>query len=219
VKGKRREDFLELARRSSEPNWLQSLAGMTQELKSLVQQESDAKTIRNYESLLVPGLLQTPDYARAYMSESEVMPADHIEQRLEARKLRQRLLNGDHRPVLYVIIEESVLLRPLGGPQVMAGQLRWLLHLGRRPEIRIHILPRSVGAHPGLAGPFVIMDYADGTPIVYLENAVYSHSVDEAKLVAAYVRMFNRLAESALDEGKSADLVAELAAKYAERSE
>jgi transcriptional regulator with XRE-family HTH domain len=219
VKGKRRADLLDLARSSTEPNWLQSLGGMTQELKSLVQQESDAESIRNYEPILIPGLLQTPEYTRAVISSFIDFTAEQVEQRVEARRLRQRLLNSDSRPGIYVIIEETALRRPIGNAEVMAGQLRWLNHLARRPDIRMRILPLSLGAHSGVNGPFVIMDYPDGTPIVHLENETYSHSVDESKPVAKYVGIFKQLAGIALDDGKSADLVAELAAKYAERSQ
>jgi transcriptional regulator with XRE-family HTH domain len=219
VKGKERNDVLDLARGSAESNWVQPLDNLPQELRSLVDQERDARTIRNYEALYMPGLLQTPDYTRALMSSFGSIPEGQIEPRIEARRMRQRLLNRDPRPGLYVIIEETVLRRPTGGARVMAGQLRYLHHLASRPDIRMRILPHSLSSHDGLAGPFVIMDYSDGTPIVHLENAAYSHSVDESKLVAMYEGIFKRLANIALDDGKSADLVVRLAAEYAERSE
>jgi transcriptional regulator with XRE-family HTH domain len=219
VTGKRREEILDLARGSDQPNWVQKLQNVPQELRSLVDQESTASVIRNYQALFIPGLLQTPEYTRALMSSFIAVPADQIEARIEARKLRQRLLGQAQRPAIYVIIEESVLSRPTGGPRVMAGQLRWLLHLAARPDIRMRILPHSIGAHSGLDSPFVIMDYADASPIVHLENGTYSLSVDESDLIAKYERIFTRLAEIALDDGESADLVAKLASEYAERSE
>jgi hypothetical protein len=217
VTGQRRAELLDLAQGSAEPNWVQQVDDAPQDLGSLVQQESDARTIRSFQPLVVPALLQTADYTRAVLTEAVAVPAEEIEHRLRARHRRQQLLNRDPRPGLYAIIEESVLRRPTGGPTVMAGQLRFLHHLNARPDIRLRVLPQSVSAHPGLAGPFAIMDHAEGGPIVHLENATYSHLIDEAKLVASYLNRFARLAELALSDQQSTTLLARIATEHASR--
>lgn len=220
VSNARREELLELARGSNEPGWLQRFgASMPKELKSLMDQENDAIRIRNYETMYVPGLLQTGEYTRSIMRRFVTVPADEIDARVQARAARQTVLSREDRPELWMIIEESVLRRPTGGPIVMAGQLRYLVDRARRPDIHLRVLPHSLGSHAGMSGPFVLMDFATATPIVHLENAAYSYSLEDRELIAAYNRIFNRLADEAMDEGESAEFVAELAREFAERSD
>ncbi len=119
--------------------------------------EQEATALRGFEPLYVPGLLQTEAYARAVLSGSGLLSPGHVEQQVSARLDRQDILTREEPPLLTVVIDESVLRRPVGGPTVMREQLAHLVKVGTAlPRVRIHVVPQAVGAYAGLDGPFVM---------------------------------------------------------------
>jgi hypothetical protein len=180
---------------------------------SLPALEHTAARIRTLETAFVPGLLQTPDYARAVMSVAlpEESP-EKIDRRVQARMARQTLLAQRNPPALHVIIDEAVLARRVGGEEVMLGQISALWLASRRPNITIRLLPFDAGAHVGMDGAFTIWNF-DETAIpeaaftegpggdVYLEGAA-----DLARLSLRW----DRLATAALPPEDSAERFAEL---------
>lgn len=136
--------------------------------------ESSASVIRSFEPLLVPGLLQTADYAKAAMSrESVTVNEDMIQRRLELRQDRQELLLSGSGTKMFFIVDEAVIRRVVGGPEVMRGQLRRLLELVSSSVITLYVVPFSAGFYPLLRVPSVLLEFEDpDVPgLLYVENS------------------------------------------------
>ena len=161
--------------------------------------EHSASWIGELELLVVPGLLQTEEYARALMSVHE-LGSDKAERFVSSRRVRQQVLDRADPPTLSFVVDESVLLRAIGGPAVMRVQLEWLLEVGRREQVAIRVVPLSLGEHVGLRGPFVLLKFA-GThdpDVVYIEqrrgDALFQ---DEVEVIANHQRLFAELEKRA----------------------
>ncbi|MFJ2087524.1 helix-turn-helix domain-containing protein [Micromonospora chokoriensis] len=179
--------------------------------------EDSAQTIRQYESELVPGLLQTPNYAEqvarvpaGYVAEAE------IQRRVEVRVERQALLTRPRAPHLQVILNEAVLHRPVGGNAAMADQLAHLLEVGVRDNVSIRIVPFSAGVHGGMAacGPFSILEFPDAqpgqpleTPLAYAETLTGAMYLDKPEEVSAYQLAWDDLQKRALNQTASTKLI------------
>ncbi len=179
-----REELLELVRDGRKPNWIQ-VAGVPRLWRDLIRIENDAVAIHNFEPLFVPGLLQTGDYARAVIA---AMNRDHaegaLEQLVRTRMGRQSILSRVGGPSVSVIVDEMVLRRPIGEPGVMRGQLQHLLNMAERPHIDIRVVPFAVGEYPGLAGPAMILEFADQPTLVYAEIRGASGFLEETPAVS-----------------------------------
>lgn len=174
--------------------------------------EQEATALRWFEPLCVPGLLQTDGYARALLSGGGLFALDEIEQQVATRLDRQAVLTRDRPPLLSVVIDEHVLRRRIGGSEVMREQLCHLVKLGSTlPRVRIHVVPLSAGAYPGLAGHFVIATSPAGEDIVYLEGQRHGQAVDRADFVQEMVEVWESIRGEALSQQQSLDLMAELA--------
>ncbi|GAA4710608.1 helix-turn-helix domain-containing protein [Phytohabitans rumicis] len=178
VRDKARVDELkELARATRQRTWWSRYQKyLPQPYLEFIGAESDATRVRHYHPTMVPGLLQTLDYAAAIMAATGVtrLPADVEKARIEVRMLRQRdVLGREQPPEFTVILDEPVLRRPVGGPATMQQQLDHLVDLASREKVNVVVLPFSVGPHPGLLGAFALMEYDDplNDDVVGLETA------------------------------------------------
>jgi len=144
---------------------------LSTELLQLIEYESAAAITRNFQPLVVPGLLQTEEYARAILREH--VSGDRVEALVGIRMKRQELLDRSDGPLLFFILDEAVIRRLVGGKDAMRRQLARLVELGRRPNVTIEVVPFSAGAHPGLRGPFVVLEFPDpeDDDVLYLENS------------------------------------------------
>ena len=179
--------------------------------------EAEATSISQYESDIVPGLLQVEGYARAIFQAGEPpLDTSAIEGRLQARIRRQALLHRDDAPLLHCILDEGALRRPIGGPAAMRAQLARLISAAGLPKVTFQVIPFAVGAHPGLDSNFAILEIADPTvnDIVYVEGAVGNIYLETAADLARYRRIFSRLQSMALDPEGSVALVSRIAATY-----
>lgn len=177
--------------------------------------EDAATMIRTYETVLIPGLLQTRGYAEAIMrgGQGEVVDPQTVQRRVDARMARQRILARGQPPDLWVIIDEAALHRMVGGPEVMREQVRHLAEMAARSHITIQVLPNSVGAHAAMTGgSFVLLDFAAtrDPSLVYLEEAVRSLFVDDPEDVQAYSVTFSRITSTALTPDESVSFMMEL---------
>jgi transcriptional regulator with XRE-family HTH domain len=181
------------ARLGHDPNWF----------KQHLDIESEASVIKVFEALVIPGLLQTPEYA--YQLIAAGGPPD-IDELLEERLSRQSVLNREPPPVLWVLLTENALDWPVGDAEVMRKQLAYLLEVSERPNIGIRVVPRSARAHFGLDGSFKIMsgDYGD---IAYTESPGGGRLVPSASEVRSYVLRYDRIGQKALPEDLSRDLI------------
>ncbi|MET7805065.1 helix-turn-helix domain-containing protein [Micromonospora chersina] len=174
--------------------------------------EQEATGLRWFEPLCVPGLLQTEGYARALLSGGGLFAPDEVEQQVATRLDRQAVLTRDRPPLLSVVVDEHVLHRRIGGPEVMREQLQRLVKLGSTlPRVRIHVVPMSAGAYPGLAGHFVIATSPAGEDVVYLEGQRHGQAVDRADFVQEMVEVWESIRGEALSQQQSLDLMAEMA--------
>jgi transcriptional regulator with XRE-family HTH domain len=180
--------------------------------------EAEATEIDMYASEWVPGLLQTPDYARAIMSVEPRPPSDEeIQARVEARLARQAILDGDGPLQYWVVLNEAVLRRTVGSPEVMREQLRFLATRARRRNVKLQVLPFDAGAHPGTCGSFTLLALDLGEAAVseyaYVENRAGSLLMDKIKEVETHRLAFDSLRAQALNPRESMALIDKTAAE------
>lgn len=194
----RRDALIALARDARRRNlWSQYkdvLTGMYVDL------EVEATSIRTYEPLVVPGLLQTADYTAALLHGAGVDDPREVERRVEVRGLRQEILHREHPPVLSALIDEAALRKPVGGAVVMRAQMERLAELSRSPNVTVRMVPDEAGAHPGMQGQYVILDFEDDLDpsVVYLETATDGLYLEQPQDVARYSLIHDRLRDVAL---------------------
>jgi transcriptional regulator with XRE-family HTH domain len=161
--------------------------------------EHSATWIGAIELLVVPGLLQTPDYARAVMRVHDVV-GEKAERFVRSRQVRQQVLDRPDPPTLSFLVDESVLLRAIGGRAVMRAQLEHLLGVAARPHVAVRIIPLALGEHVGLRGPFVLLRFSgtNDPDVVYIEqrrgDAIFQ---DELEVTGNHQRLFDELEKRA----------------------
>jgi transcriptional regulator with XRE-family HTH domain len=174
--------------------------------------ESHARRLRNFELVVVPGLLQTEAYARAVLRTRVGATEEELDEAVAARLERQQILGHEHPPQLWVLIDEAVIRRPVGGAEVMAEQLEFLASTARRPHIVLQVIPLAAGAHEGMrGGAFVLADFEDDPSLGYQDTAVSGQIVEDANQVEALAVTWDTLRLEALPRSASLDLVEEVA--------
>ncbi|GAA4680873.1 helix-turn-helix domain-containing protein [Phytohabitans rumicis] len=172
--------------------------------------EAEATGIYNYEAQIVPGLLQTAEYASAVIQADGVYEDEEVHsQRVAVRMARQAVLTRDPPPKLSVILDEAVLRRQIGGPDIMRRQLTGLVEANERSMITVYVLPFSAGAHRALAGSFVILEFSGDSdhPLVYCEGmtgGVFRSRQDELR---SYWMSFEALRAAALNPRRSVEFI------------
>ena len=212
VKGPQRDRLLALCRDQDTPGWFQQHGSrMPKQLVTLIDHENKAVTISEFEAVGVPGLLQTGEYARAVISRVVNVPPEEVQDRVAARLARQSLFSRDRPAAFTFYLHESVLRLPVGGPAVMAGQLRQLRWMSMRSYLTLRVVPTALGAHAAMTGAFRLMEFAEFKPVAYLESETSSLFLERPEEIAAYRRILAALADTALSEGQSRELIAALA--------
>lgn len=204
------EELSELARDARQKAWWHPY---TQVLSSAyVGLEAEARQVRTYEQLVVPGLLQTEAYARAMIQTLPERPAEEVSDRIRVRMQRQSLLDREDDFSLWVVLDEAALSRPVGGDEVMREQLRRLVKAAERPNVTIQLLPFEVGAHAGMDGTFAILDFDEAwdRSIVFAENATGGLFIDKFDEVQRYLQVFDIVHEAALGSEQTAARIKEL---------
>lgn len=206
-----RANLLELAKLgNSRGGWLHAYADVVPEVYlEMIAFEEAARKLRAYECLSVPGLLQTKDYARAIIAgQLPVLQSDEIDQRVRLRLQRQAILLVEESVVeLKAVIDEAAIRRVVGSKSVMRDQLRALLT--PRPNVRLQVIPFDAGAHPGMLGSFVLMEFPDqgDRDLVYVEfmgGDIFRESTQD---LARFHGIFNDLESLAYDEAETAALI------------
>jgi transcriptional regulator with XRE-family HTH domain len=181
--------------------------------------EAETTGIRSYEISLVHGLLQTQDYARAVLRELRPrQTSEQVERQVDLRMARQRRLEDEPELDLWVIHDEAVIRRAVGGPAVMRAQLVRLLEVASRPGMTLQVLPFESGAHAGLVGPFSILEFAERTDsrVAHVESVGGFLYLEKEWEVRACEDAFDRLRAAALSPAASADLIEKAARKLQE---
>ncbi|HKT04401.1 MAG TPA: helix-turn-helix transcriptional regulator [Rugosimonospora sp.] len=172
--------------------------------------EAEASAIFTYEAQVVPGLLQTDEYANAVtQADGVVRDSEVINQRVLVRMARQAVLTRDPAPELWAVLDEAILRRPIGGPDVMRRQLLRLAETGQRATITIQVLPFSVGGHRALAGSFTVLEFASGPepPLVYSEGMTGGVLRSKPAEVRSYLMSFEALKTVALPPQNSLEFI------------
>lgn len=173
--------------------------------------EQDATSIRSYQPLLVPGLLQTEGYARAVLGTGGLVAPAEVDQIVTSRIERQSVLAADHPPQLVAVIDEVVLRRPVGDGSVMAGQLAHLAAVADWEHVQVRVIPADSPWHTGLAGPFVLGRLPDGTELAYLDNQLRGQVVTDPIDVASLGRRWESVTGEAFPQRRSIELIREVA--------
>jgi transcriptional regulator with XRE-family HTH domain len=186
-----------MAREANQPGWWHQYSDvLPQWFRAYVDLESAAVLIRTYEGQLVPGLLQTEDYARAVIRGAQLdESSEEAESRIALRMARQTLLTRADAPRLWAVVDEAALRRPIGGPKVMHAQLERLIEASTSPSVIVQILPFSAGAHPAMIGAFSILRFADRElpDVVYLEHLTNAVYLDKRDDVDRYLRVMDQV--------------------------
>jgi transcriptional regulator with XRE-family HTH domain len=192
-----REILLTLARQANAPGWWREYGDVLPNwFETYLGLEQAASVIRAYEPQLVPGLLQTEDYARAIMLLRHLhMSHSEIERRVALRMARQAFLSQPAAPDLWVALDEAALRRPLGDQKVQQAQLLHLIEMTQRPNITLQIVPFDVGAHAAAGGPFTILRFSepDLPDIVYLEHLTNALYLDKKRDIVEYLAIMDNL--------------------------
>jgi transcriptional regulator with XRE-family HTH domain len=219
ITGAPSDRLMALAREARQKGWWQAYGEAIPDwFESYVGLESEASSLRLYESEFVPGLLQTDDYARAVHHAAQINATDdEIEKLVAVRRARQELLASDDAPHLWVVVNEAVVRRTVGGTKVMRAQLQRLVDAAAEPKVTLQVLPFSVGAHPAMGGGFHVLSFDQEDPdVVYIEyqtGVIYLERQDE---VQRYTLMFDHLRASAMPVKTSRSLIARLALELEE---
>lgn len=211
ITGARHTHLVELARTVDQSGWWETDEnGLSCHMTALCAFESEASKLTDVAMILVPGMLQTPEYARATM---EAAGADQIDNRVAVRLRRQEILARRNPPEFHAIIDELVLRRLLGSAGVMAAQLRALVHAAAKPHITVQVLP--CGGHRALTGSYYEMEFPPpAQPFILLENLMSSSFVDEPPVVRTFQATTDTLTRQALDPMRSQEFLAHLARRY-----
>jgi transcriptional regulator with XRE-family HTH domain len=205
----RREAMVRVAREARQRGWWQKFVDVPDGVPAYVGLETAATSIDIYMSLIVPALLQTADYAKAVIGAVRPdLPPAEIDRRVELRLRRQALLDQERPPALRVLLDDTVVGRPVGGPEVMAAQRRQLLEDAQRPSVTLQVLPLEAGAHAGMDGPFTIFGFpAPERDVVALDSAADALYLESPEDLRRYRRVFERLLPAALTPEASAALI------------
>ncbi|MFI5936070.1 helix-turn-helix domain-containing protein [Actinoplanes sp. NPDC051494] len=212
VDGAVSDELVQIAREARQKGWWHPFSTVL--TGAYVGLEAAARSVRSYEQQVVPGLLQTDKYAIAMIRAARVGDADQkIEQRVRVRMARQALLIQDDPIDLWVVLDEAVLSRPVGGDEVMREQLHRLAEMAELPNVTLQILPFAAGAHAGMDGTFAVLDFPDAEDpdVVFVENATGGLFLEKADELHKYNLIFDAIRSSALPPEESRNMIAMLA--------
>jgi transcriptional regulator with XRE-family HTH domain len=210
VTGEEAEHLVALAKDAKQKGWWDSFASvMPDSLRTYVGLESAASSIRTFQPQLIPGLLQTRDYAYALAVAEPTHRAEDVERWVELRLTRQEILFRPDPLRLWAIMDEAALHRLMGGRKVMRKQLLQLLATADEPHVTIQVLPFEAGAHPAIDGPFSVLGFPDQSDpdVVYLAIQNGSLYLEKEADIARYSLLFDHLQAASLSPTQSLDLI------------
>jgi len=206
-----RQTALDLQKQGKERGWWAKFGQLPNPYSMYIGLESAATAVRNFELAAVPGLLQTESYAQAIFKQQGLTesPAER-QKRLQVRMARQTCLIEEPLLQLWTIIDEGVLHRQVGGPEVQREQLRHLVEMSRQDNIDIQVLPFTEGAHPGMLGSVAILEFPEEvhTPVAYVESFAGDVYLEKEEDMRRVTLAYTHLHSSALSATKSRELIA-----------
>jgi transcriptional regulator with XRE-family HTH domain len=214
IGGEQAEAVMELARLARAKDWWHQYSGAIPEwFQFYVGLEAATSAMQEYCAELVTGLLQTEAYARAVMAAAARSDTEEMDRQVTVRLERQRRLTAPDAPSLWVVLDEAVLHRQVGGPAVMAAQLTHIDQMAGQPNVTVQVLPFTAGAHPAMLGSFTLMQFPDPADkdVVYLEAETGALYLEKPEDVRRYSLMIDYLRAQALGPAESRALIAQMA--------
>ncbi len=207
IDGDESAELVQISREARQKGWWHPYSTVL--TGAYVGLEAEANSVRAYEQQVVPGLLQTEEYARAMIRSARPdISADEVERRVRVRMERQSLLMQDDPIDLWMVLDEAVVSRPVGGDAIMRAQIHHLVVTAELPNVTLQVLPFSAGAHAGMDGTFTILDFPEptDTDVVYAENATGGLFLEKADELRKYVFIFDHIRAAALRPEESVSL-------------
>ena len=199
--------------------WLSPHGELLQDsLGPLIYHESMATASATYEPQLVPGLLQTTDYARACIAAERWRSPENVEECVRIRMDRQRILDVLHPATFTFFVHEEALRLEVSGPRIMHEQLLKLLLVSALSHVSLRIVPWSAGEHSAFGGPFCLFEFAEYPPLAYMDTYKTGLFLEDKEFIEPFRQLVSDMSEVALDEGQSRELIASLASEYDLRS-
>lgn len=217
VEGEVREVLLTLAREARQKGWWHSYGdAIPHWFEVYIGLEADAVSIHRYESELVPGVLQTKEYARAIFR-GFLVDTDEIDKLVEVRMARQERLTNPGAPQHWIVLNEAVLRRVVGDPATMRGQLGRLIEASNLPNVTLQVLPFAAGAHPAMHGAFVVLQFPEAVDqaLVYAEEQTGGLYLEKPHEIERHTLAFDHLRAAALHPEDSRRLIARIADELA----
>ncbi|RKN37779.1 helix-turn-helix domain-containing protein [Streptomyces hoynatensis] len=209
------DSLMQMAKESRQQGWWHAFAELSPTYSVYIGLETDASSLRVYEPLVVPGLLQTPAYAAAVIAGAlPEVGQEEVNSRVQVRMRRQQRLWDEKQPLrLWVVVDEAALRRRVGGEETMREQLRQLVACSKLPHVTLQVLPFSAGAHPGVNGQYTIMEFpeASDSTVIYLEGGTSDLYLEKPHDVQHYSVMYEHLRAQALSPEQTIRFITELA--------
>ena len=206
------EKYVTIARQARQRDWWHKFDDVLPEwFEGYLGFEAEAAKISTYESDLVPGLLQTEQYAAAVLSAFPLRTTpDEMERSVELRRARQARLSGDNPVTLDAVISEAVVRRVIGGPQVMRAQLESLIDAAQAPNITLRLLPFTAAEHPGINGAFSVIEFPDPEEgrIVCVEALTATLYIEQTRQIGVYRLAFDQIRAASLEPQETTKLIA-----------
>jgi transcriptional regulator with XRE-family HTH domain len=209
------DHLMDLVKEGKQQGWWQSHE--LDYFATYVDLEQASTTLSYYQSTIVPGLLQTVEYARAMYAAglpAEITP-ERADELIEVRLRRQQVLNREPPLQLRAVFDEAVLRRVVGGPEVMGAQLHHLNEAANMPNVTLQVIPYGAGAHPAMDNMFTILEFDAGAPaVVYVEGLMGWMYIEREHEVTRYVQVFEHLRKLALNPQETIELLSEIGSQY-----
>ncbi|QYN25039.1 helix-turn-helix transcriptional regulator [Amycolatopsis sp. DSM 110486] len=206
-----RQELMALVRGGEERNWHEVNGKLPPTWKDLIRFEEQASVIKNYETLLIPGIAQIPEYSRELIRGNDTLLTEtEVESLVAARATRQLILSRRDAPSVHLIIDEMALHRQIGDSATMHNQLRHLLQLSRRSNVTVEIAPFAAGAHPGLRGPFVLLEFHSEPTLAHVESRGTSSFLEEDDYIDSVKTAWRSIRSIALSSDASARMIADM---------
>jgi len=210
------DSLMQMAKESRQQGWWHAFGDIPYSV--YIGLETEAASLRVFEPQVVPGLLQTKEYATAVISGNlPEATAEQVDKRVSVRMRRQERITEPEAPLrMWAVVDEAALWRQVGDARTMHEQLRHLVELGRLPHVTVQVLPFEVGAHPGLSGQFAVLEFTDATDatVVYLEGVNSDLYLEKDNDVQAYSVMYEHLRAQALSADATRQFILEAAERY-----
>lgn len=218
VTGEAQDELIALAEEPDQYRLKPHPGKLPDALRTLMFYESTASRIESFEPIYLPGIVQTPEYARALFEDGGTVPAADVEACVKARLARREVLTRYNPALCSLYVHENALRATVGSPKIMNEQLLHLLFAGGRPQCSVRVIPASSGGRGLAAGSFHVFHYPEDPPVVYVQHETTCEFLENGQDLLIYQNLLNRIASAALDDAQSRKMIVSLASEHERRA-